>query len=145
MSVSRGQIVVVTLLMIAGSGVYFFLPHPHATKDRAFPPGLLPTTHEPRMYSWKFTRDKAVDASSITLILDGQPYDLGIHRGECFELGSSAMPLTDERIAVQCASTSGGDEVGVFERDGKLLIGYASLDTSKIPYKHGDIQRLIEF
>ena len=71
--------------------------------------------------------------TSVSVAIDGALYDLGIYTGTCTEIGKSGGIdgkglLANELSAVQCYFAGGGDEIGVFQEDGKVSIKKGMLD-----------------
>jgi hypothetical protein len=109
---------------------------PHVAETHEFPSGFPGVEDEPKTFSWKFqsgpqSKTGHISRVVVTLKLDDQTYDVGTFDGSCAEIGApGTTPLqSDERIAVQCWSSEGGDEIGVFADSGHLVVAHARLQT----------------
>jgi hypothetical protein len=80
--------------------------------------------------SWSFEEIPAPDETSgpqtkVTLTAEGngQKYDVGTYTGSCSVIEASAWQLLEnEKTGVICWWAGGGNEIGVFEESGKLVI-----------------------
>lgn len=83
--------------------------------------------------SWQFIDsgyDEAryADRTAVTLTVDGTVYDVGTYDGSCWILGEGTAPLLAGQVAgVQCWFAGAGDEVGLFEDDGELVVRHGEL------------------
>lgn len=106
----------------------------------------------PVQYSWNFT-EAGVDENSqapitrVTLIADGVSYDAGLYSGSCFEMERSPLALLPNEIAaVVCWFAGGGNEIGLFEEDGRTVakVGIVDEGSAEVPPFRGDFTPLFE-
>ena len=85
---------------------------------------------------WNFKeageRGNVLYTTTVTVNVDGTPYEVGTYEGKCTEIGvSGGMDGTGlvpgEITGVQCWFGGGGDEIGIFNEGGRLIIKSAEL------------------
>jgi hypothetical protein len=84
----------------------------------------------PGQLSWSFEEIAPQDEASapqtkVTLTAEGngQKYEVGTYNGSCSVIeGSSWQLLEGEKTGVICWWAGGGNEIAVFEEDGKLVV-----------------------
>ena len=87
--------------------------------------------------NWKFESqgvDETIGAerTKVTLILGDTTYDAGTYNGSCAEIGATGGVdgkglVAGEVSGVQCWFAGGGDEVGLFSKDGTLTLQHGEL------------------
>ncbi len=70
--------------------------------------------------------------TKVTLTIGDRTYDAGVYSGSCAEIGAEGGVdgtglLEGEVSGVQCWFAGGGDEVGIFEEGGTLVIKHGAL------------------
>lgn len=107
-------LVVVMLLVILALAVY-------RSQSPVYAPAL----------SWSFTTEDAdgIDAPKTTVFLqmDTQKYTVGTYAGTCFDRPREEMG-DGEISGVRCWWAGGGDDVGVFSEQGKMVLKQRVLD-----------------
>ena len=107
-------------------------------------------------YVWKF-EDMGTDANSmpttkVTLTVNGKSYDAGSYSGSCVEVKAGAMGVTGELAdagevsRVQCWFAGGGNEVGVYDIDGKVVLKVGEVGEGEVggaPFR-GNFKTLLE-
>jgi hypothetical protein len=80
-------------------------------------------------FSWQFTEagttdDGFVPLTAVTLqTSSGESYDLGTYEGTCADMVTSSWELLENEIAgAICWFAGGGREIGMFQRDGELVV-----------------------
>ncbi len=101
------------------------------TAATAAQPAAMAPSGEQATYSWKFTAapEKGGNPQTkVTLTTGGKTYDAGTYEGSCQvnTMGGGLMP--GEKAAATCWFAGAGDELGVFEEGGKIVL------------KHGELQ-----
>lgn len=80
-------------------------------------------------------------------------YDAGVYAGNCFEIAKSEWELLENEISgVICWWAGGGDEIGIFKEDDKLVGKHGTLgagspateDEPAIPNFRGGFEKLFE-
>lgn len=82
----------------------------------------------------------------VTLKTATQSYDLGVYSGSCSEIADSSWELVPgELIGVICWWAGAGDEIGVFEENGMLVVKVGMLDegSAETPGFRGNFQEKI--
>lgn len=122
-------IIIFGVLLALGAGFYFLVLRK--------PARTTPTSESPKptQISWQF-EDMGQDPrtehqlTKVKMGIEDKTYDLGIYEGKC-----SVMPVytlvKDEISGVVCW-LAGGDEIGVFKENGKLVVKTRGLTES--PY-----------
>lgn len=69
----------------------------------------------------------------VTLLVSGEPYEIGTYSGTCNEVGASGGIdgtglIEGEVAAAQCYFAGGGEEIGVFEENGKIFVKEGVID-----------------
>lgn len=87
--------------------------------------------------AWKFDV-LAEDATGmprtrVTLLVSGEPYEIGTYNGTCSEVGATGGIdgkglIEGEVAAAQCYFAGGGEEIGVFEENGKIVVKEGVID-----------------
>ncbi len=107
-------LIVVTLMLILALAVY----------------RLQLPVHTPAL-TWSFTTEDAdgIDAPKTTVLLqiDTQKYTVGTYAGTCFDRHRDEMG-DGEISGVRCWWAGGGDDVGVFSEQGKMVLKQRVLD-----------------
>ena len=97
---------------------------------------LSPVVTEPlkEEFSWSFL-DRGVNATSstpqtdVSLKVAGVPVPLGTYSGNCFSIAGSQWALLPNEISgVICYFAGGGQEIGVFEEGGRLVLKLGDVD-----------------
>lgn len=83
------------------------------------------------VFSWSFITEDAdsIDAPKTTVFLhmDTQKYTVGTYAGTCFDRPREEMG-DGEMSGVRCWWAGGGDDVGVFSEQGKMVLKQRVLD-----------------
>ena len=89
-------------------------------------------------YTWQFENlgenpDTHGDMTKVTLTSGGKTYDAGTYQGSCAEIGAQGGVdgtglVAGEVSGAQCWFAGGGDEIGVFSENGKLVIKRGQLE-----------------
>jgi len=135
---ARTVLALVIALAILGGAGYLVLSKPTASTEA--------TT-----YSWEFT-DLGEDATGmpsteVTLKVDEKRYPLGTFAGSCFEIAGSSWTLqAGEKAGVICWWAGGGEEIGLFEENGSVVVKKGQLDEgdAETPGFRGNFQTLIQ-
>lgn len=102
-------------------------------------------------FSWNITElgehasAPGIPRTGVTLTSGGKTYPIGEFNGSCAEIDGTSWPLVEgEKTGVICWWAGGGDEVGVFEENGKLVIKVGQLDegSAEIPGFRGDFRTI---
>ena len=123
------------LLVILVIAIYFVF-----TTNKTPVPGIATSTTEstqPKVFSWSL-KDEGIDATttaqrtSVALVADGISYDAGTYNGSCQTItangGVDGTGLTTGEITgIQCWFAGGGDEIGVFNENGALVLKHGEL------------------
>ncbi|MBI5645140.1 hypothetical protein HY970_03510 [Candidatus Kaiserbacteria bacterium] len=125
---------VIVLLLLIGGGVYYFKTHPSLRNSAPSTQQADSGTHS---VSWQFAAagtDESTSApkNKVTVVIDGTSHDAGTYVGPCFEIGRVAgvndIDLREDELAgAYCWFAGGGDEVGVFSENGKLVVKHGEL------------------
>lgn len=106
-------------------------------------------TTSARMYAWRFTElpdsEEGVPQTSVTLVADGLPRDLGTFGGKCFVVDESAWPLLpSEHSGAICYFAGGGTELGIFEENGSTTVRKGAVDegSAETPGTRGGFKTL---
>lgn len=79
-----------------------------------------------RTYAWAFTPagtgSASEDRTKVTLTTGGKTYDAGTYSGSCVVIADAELKDANELTGVLCYFAGAGDEVGVFEENGKIVI-----------------------
>ncbi len=117
-------IIAVVVLAIAGYVLASRLPQTPKTGAQA--------TSTPLQFSWRFTEigeDATTGAprTQVTLKVGTTSYPSGTYIGSCVEVESGQLS-ENEKAAAMCWFAGGGNEIGVFEEGGRLLVKLGDLD-----------------
>lgn len=140
------------LVVLIGIGVYILFSK---TKKE------FPKTPEKTQITWvleKAGEDKETGAPLTRVKVDfkgeiNKGYDAGVYTGNCFEIAKSEWELLENEISgVICWWAGGGDEIGIFKEDDKLVIEHGTLsaggpateDEPAIPNFRGDFEKLFK-
>jgi hypothetical protein len=120
--------IIVLALLISG-GYYFYRIHAQPAAQGTPTSGKIVPV-------WSFA-DAGTDSASgaprtqVRLTLGGTAYDAGSYIGSCAEIGADGVDGTGlaagEVSGVQCWFAGGGDEVGLFEEGGSLVLKHGEL------------------
>lgn len=114
--------------------------------------GTVAEEPAPVQYSWGFA-EAGTDENSqapltrVTLIADGVSYDAGLYSGSCFEMERSPLALLPNEIAaVVCWFAGGGNEIGLFDENGRTVVkvGFVDEGSAEVPPFRGDFTALFE-
>lgn len=127
--------IIFVLLTVAGVSFYWFVLRKPVR-----------TSSKPTQISWQF-EDVGQDPrtenqlTKVKMGLENKTYDLGTYEGKC-----SVMPVhtlvKDEISGVVCW-LAGGDEIGVFKENGKLVVKSRGLTESPY-YPDTDFETILE-
>jgi len=111
------------------------------TTDKAQAPSVATSTAQSaqaKVFSWSLEdagTDESIGAprTKISLVADGVAYDAGTYNGSCQTITANGGVdgkglLTGEIAGVQCWFAGGGDEIGIFNEDGALVLKHGFLD-----------------
>lgn len=107
---------------------------------------------DPMTFTWTL-EDKGEDPETlspltrVTLSVGGTVHDVGTYAGSCSEIEESAWELLPgERSGVICWWAGGGQEIGVFEEEGKLVVKVGVLEegTAETSGTRGNFETLLE-
>jgi hypothetical protein len=157
MKSSRGLSVLPTLLVLAilvaaGVGGYMYM---HKTPATTAGPAPLPPAPTAPVITWAYleasSTDPAMPMTKVSAVIDGNGYTVGTFAGSCTAIDSSGgidgkglQP--NEIAATQCWFAGGGDEIGVFQENGKLVIKKGELGEgdAKHPPFRGNFTTVLE-
>jgi hypothetical protein len=134
---STGLIVALGVIVLGLIGYIVMGPQEEAAKPAAEAPKENMGAAQPAGKSsivWRMSDAGEADNipyTSVTVLVNGEAYDMGKFQGTCAEIGASGGVdgkglLAGELSAVQCWFAGGGDEIGVFaHEDGgfDILVG----------------------
>src|SRR5262245_9515984 len=106
-------------------------------------------------FAWKITQlpesteVPGMPRTGIALETSSKVYPIGEYDGSCFEIAGGAEGWSlqaGEKSGVICWWAGGGNEVGVFEENGKLVVKEGQLDegTAETPGFRGNYKTLLE-
>jgi len=129
---------IVGIIIVAGGAYFLFVQQAQA-------PQMAQT------YDWEF-KDLGEDSTGmptteVTLTSNGTIYRLGTYSGSCAVIEGSSWSLqTGEKSGVICWWAGGGEELGVFEENGALVVKKGQLDegNAETPGFRGNFQTLVE-
>lgn len=130
-------IIIFFLLVAASSGFYWLVLRKPAEKP-AGPPQI----------SWQFEdmgRDPRTDGqlTKVKLGIKGKTYDLGTYVGNCSAMAVNL--LSENEIAGVVCWWGGGEEIGVFKEEDKLLVKKRGLNESpEYPPSIKDFKQILE-
>ena len=108
----------------------------------------IETTGEKLTWQFSTAGTAAEPKTNVSLIrASGFPYDLGSYAGNCVVTEESAWKLEKgEKTGAICWFAGGGDEIGVFEEKGKLMVRSRTLDegTAENPGVKGEWKEVLE-
>lgn len=153
--------IVALLVILAAAAVWFAYGtgHKSATapseEQATTTPAATPnaTTSAPQVsgsrFAWSFA-EMEEDASGVpstrvmlTDTTNGKKYDLGARTGSCSTIESSSWTLlAGEQTGVICWFAGGGEELGVFQENGSLIVKAGILEegTAETPGLRGDFK-----
>ena len=109
------------------------------------------TVSEPaRTYAWSFTPAgtgvASEDRTKVTLTTGGKTYDAGTYSGSCSVISKADLEDSNERTAVLCYFAGTGDEIGVFDENGKIVLraGEVMEPSGEGPAFRGNFKTLVD-
>ncbi len=142
------KLLVVALLIILGAGAaYVYMNQSPVTPD-----GATDTQVMRGEYTWQFTDagEDPTDGSPHTKVSvvtpDNRIVQLGEYHGSCTQIKGSTWELQKGEIdGAICWWAGGGDEIGVFEEDSKIVIKHGFLDegTAETPGMRGGFETFL--
>lgn len=106
------------IIIILGGVAYFVFKHDTTA----------PAATGPMAYEWQFTDKSGAEQTKtqVTLVAGGKSHVVGTYDGTCAEQTTDYLP--NEKAKVVCWFAGGGNEVGVFEQDGKTTVQVGDVD-----------------
>ena len=110
-------------------------------------PVVIPPASPSIKWDFKTNDDDLSPKTSVSLFVDEKSYEIGTYSGYCTEIvNTEGALLPNEKSAVLCWWAGSGDEIGVFEENGKLVVKAGLQEEGDSDYAgfRGDFTTLFE-
>lgn len=101
-------------------------------------------------YTWTFTdngynEQTYANSTTVSLTVNGTPYDVGTYNGSCAELDAAALDA-NQTTGVLCWWAGAGDEIGIFAENGRLVVKHGDHEepTAETPGFRGNFKTIVE-
>lgn len=133
------------IIVLVGAVAWYVI----SGKDEVTPQTSDTATQGKVVYTWKtaaMPEQDGVPRTSVTLVVGDKSYALGEFSGSCSEIDGTSWTLVEgEKTGVICWYAGGGNELAIFEENGKAVVKQGDLDegSAETPGMRGNFRTVL--